>query len=181
MSDVALQGAVFDTPLGVCGLVWGEAGIVGACLPEADADAAWRRLERSHGRVERASLPASLQPVAEGIRVLMAGGNADFSDAPLDMAAVADFDRRVYDICRSIPRGRALSYGDVAFRLGDVGLSRAVGVSLGKNPFPPIVPCHRVMGADGRMVGFSATGGVALKRRLLAMEGAIEDQPDLFG
>jgi len=181
MTDASLQGAVFDTPLGVCGLVWGDAGIVGACLPEADANAAWRRLEHSHGPIGRAPLPVSLKPVAGGIASLMDGGEADLSRAPLDMAAIADFDRRVYDVCRSIPRGRALTYGDVAFRLGDVALSRAVGVSLGKNPFPPIVPCHRVMGADGRMVGFSATGGIALKRRLLALEGAIEDQPDLFG
>ena len=126
-------------------------------------------------------LPADLQPLANAIRALMTGADADLSSAELDMAAVSDFEQSVYAICRAIPRGKALTYGDVAYRLGDVSLSRAVGVALGRNPFPPIVPCHRVLGADGKMVGFSATGGIALKRRLLALEGAIQEQPDLFG
>lgn len=144
-------------------------------------DAARTRLLRDHPGLEDTPLPDRLAPVTAGIAALMAGEDADLSSAELDMAAVSDFERSVYAICRAIPRGKALTYGDVAYRLGDVSLSRAVGVALGRNPFPPIVPCHRVLGADGKMVGFSATGGIALKRRLLALEGAIQEQPDLFG
>lgn len=176
-----LHAAFFPTPLGWCGLAWTEAGIVGACLPEASPEAARARLFRAHPGLEEAPLPDRLAPVTDGIAALMAGDDADLSAAGLDMQAVSDFERSVYAICRAIPRGKALTYGDVAHQLGDVSLSRAVGVALGRNPFPPIVPCHRVMGADGKMVGFSATGGIALKRRLLALEGAIQEQPDLFG
>ena len=176
-----IHATVFDTPLGPCGLAWGPAGIVRAGLPEASEAAAWTRLTRGLDGVGRVDLPESLRPLADAIRALMAGEDADLSAADLDMTAVSDFERSVYAICRAIPRGKALTYGDVAYRLGDVSLSRAVGVALGRNPFPPIVPCHRVLGADGRMIGFSATGGIALKRRLLAMEGAIQEQPDLFG
>ena len=177
----AVHAATFATPLGHCGLAWGPAGVVRAGLPEAREADAWARLTRGLDGVVRVDLPADLHPLANAIRALMAGDDADLSAADLDMAAVSDFERSVYAICRAIPRGKALTYGDVAYRLGDVSLSRAVGVALGRNPFPPIVPCHRVLGADGRMVGFSATGGIALKRRLLAMEGAIQEQPDLFG
>lgn len=176
-----VHASVFDTPLGPCGLAWGSAGIVRAGLPEASEAVAWERLTRGLDDVVREDLPEDLEPLANAIRALLAGEDADLSMAALDMNGVSDFERSVYAICRAIPRGKALTYGDVAHRLGDVSLSRAVGVALGRNPFPPIVPCHRVLGADGRMVGFSATGGVALKRRLLAMEGAIQEQPDLFG
>lgn len=177
----SIHAAVFDTPLGPCGLAWGPAGIVRAGLPEASVADAWTRLTRGLDEVVQVDLPADLQPLANAIRALMTGADADLSSAELDMAAVSDFEQSVYAICRAIPRGKALTYGDVAYRLGDVSLSRAVGVALGRNPFPPIVPCHRVLGADGKMVGFSATGGIALKRRLLALEGAIQEQPDLFG
>jgi methylated-DNA-[protein]-cysteine S-methyltransferase len=65
-----------------------------------------------------------------------------------------------------------VTYGDIASRLGDVGLSRAVGQALGRNPIPIIVPCHRVLAAQGRLGGFSAPGGASTKRRLLEIEGA---------
>lgn len=175
------SAAVFETPLGWCGLCWTKAGIAHACLPEKDADAAWLRLNRGRTPALRTELPDALAPVVDGIRALMAGGDADLLTAELDMGAVPTFEQGVYRACRAIPRGKTLTYGDIAFSLGDVSLSRAVGVALGKNPFPPIVPCHRVLGADGRMVGFSATGGIELKRKLLVLEGALPDQADLFG
>jgi methylated-DNA-[protein]-cysteine S-methyltransferase len=72
-----------------------------------------------------------------------------------------------------------LTYGDVARRLGSVGLARAVGQALGRNPFAIIVPCHRVLSANGAPGGFSAHGGVSLKRRLLELEGCVLAQPAL--
>ena len=75
-------------------------------------------------------------------------------------------------ITRAIPPGETLTYGDVASRLGDIGLSRAVGQSLGRNPFPIVIPCHRVVAAAGEIGGFSAVGGAATKRRILAIESA---------
>ena len=75
-------------------------------------------------------------------------------------------------LTRAIPRGATRTYGEVAAELGDPGAARAVGQALGRNPFPIIVPCHRVLAAAGRPGGFSAHGGVATKLRLLAIEGA---------
>jgi methylated-DNA-[protein]-cysteine S-methyltransferase len=90
---------------------------------------------------------------------------------------VPEFHRRVYDVARTIPPGATLTYGDIAARLGEPGSARAVGQALGRNPFPIIVPCHRVLAANGQLGGFSATGGSATKRRLLTIEGALQAQP----
>lgn len=81
-----------------------------------------------------------------------------------------DFVGRVMDVMRAIPAGETRTYGDVADELGTAPI--AVGQACGHNPAPILVPCHRVVGSDGALHGFSAPGGLALKRRLLEHEGA---------
>ena len=83
------------------------------------------------------------------------------------------FYQAVWKACAEIPRGQVRTYGWIARRIGKPKAARAVGQALAKNPFAPTVPCHRVVGADGRLTGFSAPGGVAAKRRLLQKEGAL--------
>jgi methylated-DNA-[protein]-cysteine S-methyltransferase len=125
--------------------------------------------------------PDDVEGAIEAVRALLRGEQSDLSWIALDMDRVPVFNRRVYEIARKIPRGRTLSYGDIAARLGDLTLARAVGQALGSNPFPPIVPCHRVVSADGRMHGFSSPGGVAAKLRLLSIEGwEAQGGPTLF-
>lgn len=108
-----------------------------------------------------------------GVAALLRGEVVDLSTIRLDMSAVPQFHRRVYEVARSIPRGSTLSYGEVARRAGSPGAARAVGQALARNPFAIIVPCHRVIAAGGRAGGFSANGGVAAKLRILAIEGAM--------
>jgi methylated-DNA-[protein]-cysteine S-methyltransferase len=97
------------------------------------------------------------------------------------MGCVPPFDRRVYEVARTIPPGATLSYGEIAARLGEPREARAVGQALGRNPFPIIVPCHRVLAAGGKLGGFSARGGTATKLRLLSLEGAqASGAPSLF-
>jgi methylated-DNA-[protein]-cysteine S-methyltransferase len=97
------------------------------------------------------------------------------------MDALPEFDRRVYEVARGIAPGATLSYGEIAARLGERGLARDVGQALGRNPFPIIVPCHRVLAAGGKAGGFSANGGVTTKLRLLTIERArTSDAPTLF-
>ncbi len=97
------------------------------------------------------------------------------------MSHVPEFNRGVYDIAREIPPGKTLTYGDIAKRLGGVELSRDVGQALGQNPFPIVVPCHRVLAAGGKPGGFSANGGVKTKLKMLAIEGAyVNHTPSLF-
>lgn len=88
------------------------------------------------------------------------------------MAEQPPFYRRVWLECARIPKGKTITYGELARRLGRPGAARAVGRALGANPFAPLVPCHRVVSASG-LGGFSAKGGVAAKRRLLEREGAL--------
>ena len=81
------------------------------------------------------------------------------------------FYQAVWKTCAEIPKGEVRTYGWIARKIGKPGAARAVGMALGKNPFAPTVPCHRVVGADGRLTGYSGAGGIAQKRRLLKSEG----------
>ena len=103
---------------------------------------------------------------------VLAGEASDLSDVDLDTAGVPDLDLQVYRLARQIPFGKTSTYGDIARQLRDVHLARDVGQALSRNPFPIVVPCHRVIAANGRLGGFSAVGGVTTKQRLLAVERA---------
>lgn len=173
--------SLFDTAIGACGIAWGGHGLVGVQLPEADeARTRARMLRRFPGAAEAAPPPA-VRAAADRIAALLRGERDDLRDIALDMSGVPPFERRVYDCVRAIAPGATLSYGEVASRLGEPGAARAVGRALGRNPFAPIVPCHRVLAADGRSGGFSAQGGVVTKLRMLQIEGArIGAEPGLF-
>lgn len=172
---------MFATPVGPCGIAWGEGGIVGLALPAAsDADTA-RRMERAFVAARCDDPPDAVREVIAAIGTLLGGGPAPLADVALDMAGVPDFNRRVYAVARAIPPGRTVTYGEVAHRLGEPGAARAVGRALGQNPFPIVVPCHRVLGAGEWIGGFSAPGGRETKLRLLALEGLdLRGGPSLF-
>jgi methylated-DNA-[protein]-cysteine S-methyltransferase len=174
--------AIFDTAIGACGIAWGERGILGAWLPERDAAALRRRIA---GRLPgaREAVPAEeIRRAVDDIAALLSGTERDLSAARLDMDGVPDFRRRVYELARAIPPGQTLTYGEIARRLGDPSQARAVGAALGANPFPILVPCHRVLAANGRTGGWSAPGGASTKLRILEIEGARANAiPTLFG
>jgi methylated-DNA-[protein]-cysteine S-methyltransferase len=177
----AVGYSIFDTALGCCGIAWGEHGVLAVQLPEADAAKTQARLQLRVRAAQPASPPAELQQVIDGIRALLSGEPADLSTVRLDMHGVPPLHCRVYAIARTIAPSATLTYGDIADRLGDRSLARAVGQALGRNPFAPVVPCHRVLAAGGRPGGFSAHGGLQTKLRLLMIEGANPSgQPDLF-
>lgn len=174
--------AVFDTVIGVCGIAWGPAGITGVQLPEGTADATGARLAAAHPDAARRRPPPPIAAVVERIRQVLDGAADDLADVPLDLRGRSDFERRAYAVARSISPGNTMTYGQVAERIGNAGLARAVGRAMGGNPFPIVVPCHRVLGADGSIGGFSAHGGAVTKRRMLLAEGVPErDEPALFG
>lgn len=103
------------------------------------------------------------------MRALLAGEAVDLSAVRLDMDRVPAFHRDVYRLARDIAPGDTRTYGELARALGSPGAARAVGQAMGRNPFAPVVPCHRVV-ASGGTGGFSAGGGVATKLRLLDIE-----------
>jgi methylated-DNA-[protein]-cysteine S-methyltransferase len=173
--------ALFETALGPCGIAWGEGGITGLQLHEPGEDRTRARLRQRYPEAVEATPSPPVQAVIDGVVDLLAGGRPGFEDAPLDYSVVSDFQRRVYEIALKIPAGRTVTYGDIARELGNVAFSREVGQALGKNPYAPVVPCHRVLAAGGKAGGFSARGGLDSKAKLLTIEkAATTDAPSLF-
>jgi methylated-DNA-[protein]-cysteine S-methyltransferase len=173
--------AVFGTTIGACGIAWGERGVVGCWLPDADRFALARRIARRLPGASEAPPPPEIRAAIDRIADLLRGGRQDLLNVRLDMTGVPEFERRVYEAAREVPPGSTTTYGELAVRLGDRSKAREVGQALARNPFPIVVPCHRVLAAGGRNGGFSAPGGVATKLRLLALEGAeAKGIPTLF-
>jgi methylated-DNA-[protein]-cysteine S-methyltransferase len=173
--------ALFDTAIGRCGIVWGTRGVVGVQLPETNETAMRARLPRRFPRAHETVPPADVQQAIGAITALLRGEACDLTSVALDMTDVPAFHRSVYAIARTIAPGHTLTYGEIATRLGDRSVARDVGQALGQNPFPIVVPCHRVLAAGGRIGGFSAPGGTTTKWRLLAIEGShLNASPTLF-
>jgi methylated-DNA-[protein]-cysteine S-methyltransferase len=161
---------IFETGHGWVGLAATDRGLVGSVLPVETRESVERKLIFSRETFDRL-----IPPPEDAIRLLSAYYQAepvDLSRCKLDLTGVAPFDRKVYEIIVDIARGAVLTYGETARRAGRPGAARAVGGAMSRNPLPPFIPCHRVVGSGGRMVGFSTEGGVKLKCRLLEMEGA---------
>jgi methylated-DNA-[protein]-cysteine S-methyltransferase len=181
--------ALFDTAIGRCGIAWSGRGVAGVQLPEGNERDTRGRLRRRFPDAREAPPPAAVQRAIDGVVALLRGEPCRLDTVTLDMDGVPPFHRRVYEVARTIPPGTTLSYGEVATRMGVPGAARDVGQALGQNPFAIIVPCHRVLAANGKVGGFSARGGVRTKLRLISSEragghgalplfgGATEDRP----
>jgi methylated-DNA-[protein]-cysteine S-methyltransferase len=139
--------ALFDTAIGACAIAWGDRGILGVQLPEGDAARTRARIRRRFPMARETSPPAQVQQAIGGIIALIAGETVDFSAVALDMEQLPAFQRRLYEVVRTISCGATLTYGEIAKRLGVP--ARDVGEAMGRNPFPIIVPCHRVLAAGG--------------------------------
>jgi methylated-DNA-[protein]-cysteine S-methyltransferase len=166
-----MKYALIETALGTMGLAWSDTGVARFALPSSDRESTRRRMAGD------AELAAPDPTLAERIVAYGEGDRVDFGDVPLDLGGEPDFHRQVYDDILTLKWGETTTYGDIAKRLGDVTLSRAVGQALGRNPIPLIIPCHRVLAAGNMKGGFSAPGGVASKLKMLALEGVAVGPP----
>jgi len=153
----------FPSPIGDLVITASDSGLTGVWFPGKGPVAAARPDD------ERGPASTLLARASEQLAEYFAGTRTTF-DLPLDAGGTA-FERRVWDALRTIPYGTTLSYSELARRLGDPRATRAVGAANGKNPIPIIVPCHRVIGANGALTGFG--GGLDRKRWLLEHEGAL--------
>ena len=171
---------LFETAIGPCGIAWSERGILAVRFAEGDeAKTREKLLRRVPGATESKPTPA-VQHAIDGVVALLRGERRDLRDIVIDDANTPAFNRKVYAVARQIPPGETMTYGEIALVLGDKLLARDVGQALGENPVPIIMPCHRVLAADGKTGGFSAPGGVNTKLRLLSIEGAQPGGPTLF-
>jgi len=163
--------ALFETEIGHCGVVWSERGVVAVQLPENTATKTRMELRQRFVDATEGSPTGKVAHAVKLLTALLAGKMVELSGIELDFEGLPAFTRRVYEQARVIPAGSVVSYGELATRLGSPRAARAVGQALGRNPWPLIVPCHRVLAANGKLTGFSAPGGIATKRRLLSIEG----------
>lgn len=174
---------VFPTAIGHCGLTWTEHAIRSVHLPE-DSPAAMRKILAEAGGTPVTAIdrvPQTIQDFAARIAGVTTGIDDDLCDIPLDETSLSDFASSIYTALRRVSPGDTITYGDLAHRAGhhSSNMPRAVGQVLGRNPFGIVVPCHRVVAANGRLGGFSAHGGTATKIRLLRAEARGAGAPDM--
>jgi methylated-DNA-[protein]-cysteine S-methyltransferase len=172
MNAVSESYALFETPIGMCGIAWGERGVVAVQLPESSERETRTRMLRGRANAREEQPSVDIRRAIDAIVALLSGHDNDLTEITLDMRGVPDFHRRVYEVARAIPVGDTSTYGVIATKLGDPTAARAVGQALGRNPFPIVIPCHRVLAANGKLGGFSGGGGNVTKLRMLAIEGA---------
>jgi methylated-DNA-[protein]-cysteine S-methyltransferase len=163
---------IFDTGIGRCGIAWSDIGVIGVQLPEAREIETRRRLFRLYSEARELPPPLNVEIAIEGIAALLRGQVCDLSDITLDMSDIAPFNRRVYEVVRTIPRGEALSYGEIAARVGVSGATHSVAKAISHNPYMIIVPSHRVVEPSGHADNISPYAGSISKRRLLSIDGA---------
>jgi len=159
---------VFQTKLGWMGLVGNEKGVQRIYLPEPSREDLVERITREfpNGQEGDQALAEAKKEILEYL-----DGRRKKFEIPLDLSWATPFQQKVYQTMLAIPFGRVQTYRWLAEKIGNPKGLRAVGSANGKNRCPLVVPCHRIVGSDGRLTGFSAPGGLELKAELLRLEG----------
>jgi methylated-DNA-[protein]-cysteine S-methyltransferase len=178
---MAQQYQVFDTAIGPCAVAWSTRGLTRVQLPDrttAETEACITRDDRAKCNGDA---PAFAAAAMTSLQRFFARDGDDLHAIKLDFSIVTDFNAIIYRALRAVPRGETVTYGDLAKHVGSPGAARAVGMAMGRNPWPVIVPCHRVLASGRKMGGFSAPGGTVTKEKLLALEGVTVGDPVLPG
>ncbi len=156
--------ATFPSRFGTCAIAWNDHGLTRFLLPDP---------ERRAGGDTESDPPPWVAGIVDRVQRHLNGDLQDFSDVNYDFRRLPDFQRAVLRATLNVKSGHTSSYGEIATAIGQpVAVSRAVGSALGDNPWPLLIPCHRIVASGGKMTGFSGPGGVATKVKLLALEGA---------
>ena len=167
---------MFATAVGPVGLAWTRRGVCRLEVGHPDADETSAALKTAcPGLPVVRKLPAEVAATRDRIKGLLRGKSDDLRYIPVDLSGCSDFSRQVLRALRQVKPGTVITYGALATKAGRPGAARAIGRIMGANPVPLIVPCHRCLGADGSLTGFSAAGGTALKARILFIEGYERD------
>jgi len=168
-----VEARLFQTPLGACGIAWRGAKVSGFQLPDHDERAVAEALAITSGSAPGdGPVPEWVESVMERARRHLGGSPDPLSDVAVDLSDHTPFRKRAAQAARKVPPGRTATYGEIAAAAGSPGAARAVGQTMARNPLPLIVPCHRVVGSDGSLTGFSSLGALGAKLTLLTVEGA---------
>lgn len=185
MIEASVPGyVVFPTSIGNLALLFEEDGLAGVALPAQTEATTIQHLlslaprgNKASAAIEAVALEDAPPPIREAASRITAhlagetGADADLGAIELSDRRLTPFRKRVYEEARRIPRGELASYAEIAERAGSPGAARAVGRAMATNPWPLVVPCHRVVSAEGALHGFSAPGGTRTKAALLKIEG----------
>lgn len=168
----------FPTTLGECSLAWNEAGVTSFSLPKKPAfdstppSTSFPTPTPSAAPALPVGLPKEISSLLERVRRHLRGDLQDFADVRYAWATVTPFRQKVLRAVLGIAPGRTATYGEITAAIGAApGSNRATGGAVGANPWPLLVPCHRILGANGALTGYSAPGGLKTKAALLALEG----------
>ena len=169
---------VFETALGYFGFIKRERALLALTFGHTTASGARKVLARHSKQLDAllddhsvtVDMTNTSKELVARLQDFASGEPTDFSDLTIETPGVTNFQRRVIEACRAIPWGETMSYGELARRAGRPGAARAVGTVMSSNRLPLVVPCHRVVAANGGLGGYSAPQGLAMKRRLLAAE-----------
>ena len=170
METDPIRYLVFDTALGPAAVAGGNRGVCGVVLPGLTRkELAKEVVRRFPGATESTR---GLRGAATAIRKYFESGRLGGRRAKLDLDGVTGLRRKVYDALAEVPAGETVTYAELARRSGHPGAHRSVGSAVARNPVPLLIPCHRVVRVDGGLGGFTAEGGIDLKRWMLELEGA---------
>lgn len=163
----------FDSAIGAIGIAWTESGICALQLSEESEGKTIAALKRRLPDAQHANPPEFIENAIHLLQVHLSGQNQDLQSIPIDLSKTSEFSRKVYEESRKLASGELITYSELARRIGAPAATRAVGRALGSNPIAIIVPCHRIIGKNGSMTGFSAYGACNTKLKLLSIEKAI--------
>lgn len=164
-----IRFSVFKTSWGYFGLAGAEAGLLRTCLPADSPEQV--RTSLLSGLPKAQYAPQLFTALQKQIIRYFAGQDVNFGqDMPVVLDEFSPFARAVLNVCRDVTFGRTITYGQLAQKTDRPFAARAVGAVMAHNPLPLFIPCHRVVRGDGKIGGFSAPGGTALKKRMLELE-----------
>ncbi len=173
---------VFNTVLGPVGLAWTLHGICRLEIGHSSSEVTLAALQQRCPNLPVARpVPQEARDTAQRIKAHFKGQADGLTNIPVDLTNTSEFSSQVLTQLRRVKPGRVITYGELATKCHRPGAARAVGRIMGANPVPIIIPCHRCMGADGSLTGFSAAGGTFLKARLLHCEGYVRNAEHAAG
>lgn len=170
MGEGIRRAAIFKSPWGWIGISETAKGIDAIALPKGSKRAIESDLRSLGGGPLEPGESARLQSASRQVLEYLAGTRETF-DVPIDSSRSTPFQRRVWRVLQRVPYGKLRSYQWVAARVGGLHYARAVGNAVGANPLPIVIPCHRIVGQDASLGGFSC--GLPMKRKLLTLEGTL--------
>jgi methylated-DNA-[protein]-cysteine S-methyltransferase len=170
LHNTTQNAILFASELGWIFLIWQEQQLTHLKFGYKSRQAAMLELPAQTALVKLSASPEFITKISQRLEAYASGVDDDFRDIPLDFSHLTPFQQKVTQACRAIPAGQTRSYAALAEKAGSPRAARAVGNVMRSNRYPLLVPCHRVIGSNGKLCGFTSPQGLSMKERLLLRE-----------